>query len=294
MQYPKFHGSGWPIGSGMVESANKNIVEARLKGTGMHWQRKNVNPMLALRNAVCNNRWRERWQKGVLQYRKLQALQRSMRVEQRTQAALVGSNSSSQEPPPQSVVDTAQISVPAPSQPVSEAKAPPVTTPPPVPDALQPNSSHPSTRRKRWTYQKRMASSHQRSDVCPCGAPLVRLKGHQTRQYCSDRCRQRAHRQRQTHLKLISVSTRSSATLPDSSRCSVRHQRQGGTKRNTISDCAKCLSQVSGEVSVGTCICGASLVQPVGGQSRRYCSHRCRQRAYRQRQAKLSEKGSDL
>ena len=67
MQYPEFQRNGWPIGSGMVESANKNIVEARLKGSGMHWERENVNPMLALRNAVCNDRWREMWQKAVLQ-----------------------------------------------------------------------------------------------------------------------------------------------------------------------------------------------------------------------------------
>jgi hypothetical protein len=52
MQYPQFRSNSWPIGSGMVESANKNVVETRLKGAGMHWERKNVNPMLALRNAV--------------------------------------------------------------------------------------------------------------------------------------------------------------------------------------------------------------------------------------------------
>ena len=40
MHYPEFRRNGWPIGSGMVESANKNVVEARLKGAGMHWQRK--------------------------------------------------------------------------------------------------------------------------------------------------------------------------------------------------------------------------------------------------------------
>ena len=34
----------------------------------MHWERKNVNPMLALRNAVCNSRWQEMWQKAVLQW----------------------------------------------------------------------------------------------------------------------------------------------------------------------------------------------------------------------------------
>jgi hypothetical protein len=57
MQYPNYLAHGWPIGSGAVESANKLVVEARLKGAGMHWARANVNPMLALRNAVCNARW---------------------------------------------------------------------------------------------------------------------------------------------------------------------------------------------------------------------------------------------
>lgn len=36
MQYPTFQAQGWPIGSGIVESANKLVVEARLKGAGMH------------------------------------------------------------------------------------------------------------------------------------------------------------------------------------------------------------------------------------------------------------------
>jgi hypothetical protein len=54
MQYPTYQEAGWPIGSGSVESANKLVVEARLKGAGMRWHRHNVNPMLVLRNAVCN------------------------------------------------------------------------------------------------------------------------------------------------------------------------------------------------------------------------------------------------
>lgn len=61
MQYPRFQAEGWPIGSGMVESANKLVVEDRLKGAGMHWADQNVNPLLALRNAVCNDRWEECW-----------------------------------------------------------------------------------------------------------------------------------------------------------------------------------------------------------------------------------------
>jgi hypothetical protein len=61
MEYPQFRAEGWPLGSGMIESANKLVVEKRLKGVGMHWQEGNVNPMLALRDAWCNERWEERW-----------------------------------------------------------------------------------------------------------------------------------------------------------------------------------------------------------------------------------------
>jgi hypothetical protein len=61
MQYPTFQEQGWPIGSGCVESANKLVVEARLKGAGMHWIRTNVDPLLALRNILCSDRWAQEW-----------------------------------------------------------------------------------------------------------------------------------------------------------------------------------------------------------------------------------------
>jgi hypothetical protein len=61
MDYPAYQAAGWPIGSGMVESANKLLVEGRLKGSGMHWARPHVNPLLALRNIVYNDRWDEAW-----------------------------------------------------------------------------------------------------------------------------------------------------------------------------------------------------------------------------------------
>ena len=61
LQYADFLAAGYPIGSGAVESANKLVVEARLKGSGMHWARPNVNPMLALRTIVCSRRWDEAW-----------------------------------------------------------------------------------------------------------------------------------------------------------------------------------------------------------------------------------------
>ncbi|OGO67800.1 MAG: hypothetical protein A2Z49_00440 [Chloroflexi bacterium RBG_19FT_COMBO_56_12] len=63
MRYPAFQAQGWPIGSGIVESGNKLVVEARLKGSGMHWAEGNVNPMLALRNIICSDRWKEDWPK---------------------------------------------------------------------------------------------------------------------------------------------------------------------------------------------------------------------------------------
>jgi hypothetical protein len=59
MDYPTYRQQGWPIGSGSVESANKRVMQARLKGAGMRWERTQVNPMLALRTAVCNERWDE-------------------------------------------------------------------------------------------------------------------------------------------------------------------------------------------------------------------------------------------
>lgn len=70
IQYPTFQAQEWPIGSGIVESGNKLVVEARLKGSGMHWHETHVNPMLVLRNIVCSNRWKEEWPKIEARIRK--------------------------------------------------------------------------------------------------------------------------------------------------------------------------------------------------------------------------------
>ncbi len=63
VRYAAFRAAGYPIGSGIVESANKLVVEARLKGAGKHWARQNVDPLLVLRCAVANRRWQSNWQK---------------------------------------------------------------------------------------------------------------------------------------------------------------------------------------------------------------------------------------
>lgn len=83
MQYPVFQAAGWPIGDGAVESANKLVVEARLKGSGMHWTREHVDPMLALRNIVCNNRWDEAWPQITTRLRQQAQQRRLARHQQR-------------------------------------------------------------------------------------------------------------------------------------------------------------------------------------------------------------------
>jgi hypothetical protein len=69
IDYAAFHAAGLPIGSGIVESANKLVVEARLKGAGMHWSVDQVNPMVALRAIWCSDRWRERWPEVIAHQR---------------------------------------------------------------------------------------------------------------------------------------------------------------------------------------------------------------------------------
>ena len=88
MQYPTYQAAGWPIGSGSVESANKLVVEARLKGAGMRWARQNVNPMLVLRNAVCNRQWDETWATSLAHRRALRTSHRQAESQQRLDSAL--------------------------------------------------------------------------------------------------------------------------------------------------------------------------------------------------------------
>jgi hypothetical protein len=70
IRYATFQTLGYPIGSGSVESANKLVVEARLKGAGMHWARGHVDGMVALRTIACNERWDEAWPQISAQLRR--------------------------------------------------------------------------------------------------------------------------------------------------------------------------------------------------------------------------------
>ncbi len=82
IDYAQFLALGYPIGSGSVESANKLVVENRLKGSGMHWARGNVNPMVALRGMCCSDRWADGWPALWRQLHRQRAERRHSGVEQ--------------------------------------------------------------------------------------------------------------------------------------------------------------------------------------------------------------------
>ena len=93
IRYAAFRAAGYPIGSGSIESANKLVVEARLKGAGMHWAPAHVNPLLALRTIVCRDRWDEAWPQICTQLRRQaqeQAAARRAKQRAATAATAVG------------------------------------------------------------------------------------------------------------------------------------------------------------------------------------------------------------
>lgn len=61
MRYASFISRGLPIGSGPVEAAAKNIVQARLKRSGMRWTREGGQHVLDLRSYLKSGRWETMW-----------------------------------------------------------------------------------------------------------------------------------------------------------------------------------------------------------------------------------------
>jgi hypothetical protein len=57
IQYRQFKKQGLPIGSGMVESACKWLIQQRFKGSGMRWSNDGFNHLLHLRLAWVNHRF---------------------------------------------------------------------------------------------------------------------------------------------------------------------------------------------------------------------------------------------
>lgn len=248
IQYPQFRAQSWPIGSGTVESANKLVVQARLKGPGMHWERKNVNPMLALRLAVCNDRWQEMWSSALAARKARSAYQ-------------------------QSACPAHPSSAPASERTASSVSYPNVA---------------PVVRRQRAPRPQGTASAHSTGageakgdvgDQCQvCGTTLVRVRGHRRRQYCSDRCRTRACRARGTTSspRLLHPRQGKHFVLPHRSCTQVKRPRSSRTPRPPFV-----------KVHADRCPCGApvEVVPGRGHRPRQYCSDRCRMRAHRWRHA---------
>ena len=61
MPYRWLREQGYPIGSGIVESACKQIVHARHRQAGMRWNKDNVQKMLNLACCVRGQRWEAFW-----------------------------------------------------------------------------------------------------------------------------------------------------------------------------------------------------------------------------------------
>lgn len=61
IDYPHFRRQQVPIGSGIAESGNNVVMQRRMKQAGMRWAETSLNPMLTLRNLLCNQRWTRGW-----------------------------------------------------------------------------------------------------------------------------------------------------------------------------------------------------------------------------------------
>ncbi|MGQ0604090.1 MAG: hypothetical protein ACT4QE_20610, partial [Anaerolineales bacterium] len=81
-------------------------------GSGMHWQRASVNPMLALRNLVCNDRWPEAWP-SIARRRRQHALarQHTRRTQRQQRLPALYTQTSSTAPAPQPPQPIARISL---------------------------------------------------------------------------------------------------------------------------------------------------------------------------------------
>lgn len=59
MRYAAFRARGLPIGTGVVESAIRRVINLRLKGPGIFWEVDNAERMLILRAHLKSGRWAE-------------------------------------------------------------------------------------------------------------------------------------------------------------------------------------------------------------------------------------------
>ena len=66
LDYKRAEEGLWPVGSGIVESGHKHVIQKRLKLPGTWWKEENVNPMCALPAIRSNHWWEDYWKREAL------------------------------------------------------------------------------------------------------------------------------------------------------------------------------------------------------------------------------------
>jgi hypothetical protein len=63
MDYPTYLKNGFPIGSGVTESACKTLVKQRFNLSGSQWSRQQMDNLLTIRALILSGRWEQFWGK---------------------------------------------------------------------------------------------------------------------------------------------------------------------------------------------------------------------------------------
>lgn len=61
LDYPRALELGLPIGSGMIESGHRHVLQARLKKAGAAWLLENADHIANLRVLRANRQWLSLW-----------------------------------------------------------------------------------------------------------------------------------------------------------------------------------------------------------------------------------------
>ena len=62
MKYDQYLSQGYPIGSGVVESACSHVVKDRMEISGARWGIKGSEAILKLRSVAKSNDWDQYWE----------------------------------------------------------------------------------------------------------------------------------------------------------------------------------------------------------------------------------------
>lgn len=71
INYPEYYKKGYFVGSGAIESANKTILQKRLKQAGMRWDPITAQYLLTLRSKLESNQWSEEVVNYIYDYYKI-------------------------------------------------------------------------------------------------------------------------------------------------------------------------------------------------------------------------------